>query len=148
MPIEIKAEIKITVYGDGPYKSELLNKIKHYRLENCFEFMGSKATLNALFCNYDYLLQPTHMECFSLSILESLSANVPVITTNVGGNEEVVTHGENGYIFTAKDSVALSALIQDVYLGRKKITNNTRELIINSFSLAQMVENHLQLVLH
>ena len=39
------------------------------------------------------------MECFSLSILESLSANIPVITTTVGGNLEVVTHEENGFIY-------------------------------------------------
>ena len=48
------------------------------------------------------MLQPTHMECFSLSILESFAANVPVITTNVGGNKEVIDEGENGYIFKAK----------------------------------------------
>jgi glycosyltransferase involved in cell wall biosynthesis len=37
------------------------------------------------------------MECFSLSILESLSANVPVITTNVG-NEEVIINNKMVYI--------------------------------------------------
>ena len=34
------------------------------------------------------------MECFSLSILESLAANIPVITTPVGGNLEVVTNND------------------------------------------------------
>jgi glycosyltransferase involved in cell wall biosynthesis len=34
----------------------------------------------------------SHMECFSLSILESCVMNVPVITTNVGGNEEVIVN--------------------------------------------------------
>jgi glycosyltransferase involved in cell wall biosynthesis len=54
--------------------------------------MGSTANLSELYCN-DYMVQPTHMECFSLSILESLSANVPVITTN-GGNEEVIINNK------------------------------------------------------
>ncbi|OXA81509.1 group 1 glycosyl transferase [Flavobacterium frigidimaris] len=147
LPLKIKKEIKITIYGDGPYKQQLINKIKEYSLENCFDFMGSKSNLNEIFSKYDYMLQPTHMECFSLSILESLAANVPVITTNVGGNTEVVSSGKNGYIFHAKNIQELKQILEDVYLGNKKISINTRELIANSFSLPKMVDNHLKLIL-
>lgn len=147
LPLKIKKEIKITIYGDGPYKQQLVNKIKEYSLESCFDFMGSKSNLNEIFSNYDYMLQPTHMECFSLSILESLAANVPVITTNVGGNTEVVSSGKNGYIFQVKNIQELKQILEDVYLGNKKISINTRELITNSFSLPKMVDNHLKLIL-
>lgn len=146
LPEKIKTEIVINIYGDGPYKNELSKKIENYSLEKCFLFMGSNPNLKALFSNYDYMLQPTHMECFSLSILESLAANVPVITTNVGGNTEVVTNGVNGFIFNAKEVNALAAILENVYLGNKKIAINTRELISNSFSLPKMVENHLKLL--
>lgn len=146
LPLEIKKEIKIAIYGDGPYKDFLINKVEEYSLQNCFAFMGSKSNLNEIFCQYDYMLQPTHMECFSLSILESLGANVPVITTNVGGNAEVITNNENGYIFKAKNILALAEILEDVYLGNKKISVNTRELIANSFSLPKMVENHFKLL--
>ena len=146
LPDDIKNQIKITVYGEGPYESNLLKKISSYNLEDCFVFMGSKPNLNEIFSQYDYMLQPTHMECFSLSILESLAANVPVVTTTVGGNTEVVTSGENGYIFEAKNIKALAEILEDLYLGNKKISMNTRELISNSFSLPKMVENHFALL--
>ncbi|MDR7208947.1 glycosyltransferase family 4 protein [Flavobacterium piscis] len=147
LPTFIKNEIKISIYGDGPYKQDLIEKVKHYGLENCFDFKGSKANLNEIFSQYDYMLQPTHMECFSLSILESLAANVPVITTDVGGNTEVISDAENGYIFETKNIKSLTAILEDVYLGKKKISVNTRELIANCFSLPKMVENHLKLIL-
>ncbi len=147
LPLKIKKEIKITIYGNGPYKEHLTNKIDEYSLQNCFDFMGSKPNLNEIFYKYDYMLQPTHMECFSLSILESLAANVPVITTNVGGNTEAVSSGKNGYIFEAKNIEELTKILQDVYLGNKKISINTRELIANSFSLPKMVENHFKLLI-
>jgi glycosyltransferase involved in cell wall biosynthesis len=86
------------------------------------------------------------MECFSLSILESLAANVPVITTNVGGNEEVIVNGENGCVFKAKDIYALKIIIERIYTGDMMIEINTRELIANNFSLEKMVENHLKLL--
>jgi len=147
LPTQIKNEIVITIYGDGPYKKQLTEKIKQYALEKCFVFMGSKANLNEIFFQYDYMLQPTHMECFSLSILESLAANVPVITTDVGGNTEVISNRENGYIVEAKDIRALTTILEDIYSGNKKISINTRELIANSFSLPKMVENHFRLIL-
>ncbi|MFV8326003.1 glycosyltransferase family 4 protein [Flavobacterium sp. ZS1P14] len=147
LPFEIKNEIKIDLYGDGPYKNDLIESIKQFNLQNCFTFMGSRPNLKQLFSNYDYMLQPTHMECFSLSILESLAANVPVITTNVGGNEEVIKDEENGYIFKAKDIYGLKDILEEVYLGHKKIESNTRVAVENCFSLTKMVANHLALVL-
>jgi glycosyltransferase involved in cell wall biosynthesis len=146
LPIEILAEIEITIFGDGPYKEVLLGLVKKKGLSSNFKFMGSKANLNELYCKYDYMLQPTHMECFSLSILESLSANVPVITTNVGGNEEVVNNNKNGFIFKTKDITALTSLLEAVYVGNLKIESNTRKAIEINFSLEKMVKNHLQLL--
>ena len=106
--------------------------------------MGSKPNLKEIFCKYDYMVQPTHMECFSLSILESLAANVPVITTNVGGNEEAITNNQNGYIYNAKDVNALSEILKKVFQGEIKITANARKSIEDSFSLETMVEKHFK----
>jgi glycosyltransferase involved in cell wall biosynthesis len=147
LPTAIQKEIEIDLYGDGPYKSILFEKMKDHNVTHCFTFMGSSPHLKALFSNYDYMLQPTHMECFSLSILESLAANVPVITTNVGGNEEVLVDGENGYIYKAKDVLALKDILEALYLGHKKIETNTRTLVEQCFSMTKMVDHHLALVL-
>jgi glycosyltransferase involved in cell wall biosynthesis len=147
LPASILSGIQIDVYGDGPHKAFLIQQVEDLQLGLNFKFMGSQPNLNNLYCEYDYMLQPTHMECFSLSILESLAANVPVITTNVGGNEEVIKDGENGYIFKVKESHALKEIIENVYLGHKRIEINTRMVIENNFSLLKMVEQHLALVL-
>jgi L-malate glycosyltransferase len=138
----IKKEIIIDIYGDGPYSSQLKEKVKSLALQNCFNFKGSTANLKSIYCKYDYMLQPTHMECFSLSILESLAANVPVITTNVGGNEEAIMDTKNGYIFKAKDILALTTILEEVYLGIKTIDLNTRIHIEKHFSLEKMVCQH------
>lgn len=143
---EVKQKIRIDLYGDGPYKEVLEHKINKRELQHVFRFMGSKSNLNEIFYLYDYMLQPTHMECFSLSILESLAANVPVITTNVGGNEEVVSNGENGFIYKAKDISSLRSLIENVYSGKQKIEINTRSLIEKDFSLQKMVTNYLEIL--
>jgi glycosyltransferase involved in cell wall biosynthesis len=146
LPESIKSVLNIDVYGEGPYESVLKDKAKMLSVETIINFKGSVANLNEIYCKYDYMIQPTYMECFSLSILESLAANVPVITTSVGGNEEAITHGENGFIFKAKDILELKKVIEDVFLGDKQIKINTRTLIEESFSIDNMVKNYLKLI--
>lgn len=142
----IKSNLVIDVYGDGPYKTILLEKVNTKDLAVNFNFKGSVSNLKELYCNYDYMLQPTHMECFSLSILESLTANVPVITTNVGGNEEVISNLGNGIIFKAKDINRLSEIIEKLIVGEIILTANTRNLIENEFSLEKMVNLYYNLI--
>ena len=142
----IKSDLKIDVYGDGPYKEDLLKLVFSFNLEPIFNFKGSHSNINELYQNYDYLIQPTHMECFSLSILESLAANIPVITTPVGGNLEVVSDNKNGFIFETKDIKTLALLLTSVLKGERSITVNTRIFIENKFSIERMVQNHIKLL--
>ncbi|HJS01098.1 MAG TPA: glycosyltransferase family 4 protein [Flavobacterium sp.] len=146
LPETIKNEIVIDIYGDGAYRLELEKLITSLVLEKNFNFKGSSSVLKSIYCNYDYMLQPTHMECFSLSILESLAANVPVVTTNVGGNEEVVLNNFNGYVFKPQDINVLKGILEDVYLGNKTIEINTRQTIEDYFSLEKMLNKHLALI--
>lgn len=146
LPQPILSDLKIDVYGEGDYQSILEELINRYNLDNNFVFKGSVSNLYAIYHQYDYLLQPTHMECFSLAILESLSANVPVITTPVGGNEEVITTGVNGYILPVQDPNAWSNLIEQLYIGNEKITTDTSGLIQCEFSIEKMVANYVGLI--
>ena len=144
--IELKNSIEIDIYGEGPYEPTLKQLTELYQLTNQVHFKGSSSELNELLVNYSYLLQPTYMECFSLSILESLAANVPVITTTVGGNMEVVTHGENGFIFRPGDINALKTMLQQIMENTIGIQKDTSEMIETDFNLSLMVDNHLKLL--
>lgn len=146
LPTEIKSQMTIDIYGKGAYQSHLESLISKYNLTNNFNFKGSVNNLYDIYFHYDYLLQPTHMECFSLSILESLSANVPVITTSVGGNEEAIQHNKNGYIYKPKDVSTLKKIIQNVFEGKLTVNENTRTLIENNFTIDKMVKEHINLI--
>ncbi|MEC3907349.1 glycosyltransferase family 4 protein [Tamlana sp. 2201CG12-4] len=146
LPDFIKNNLVIDVYGAGPYEDVLKAKVNTLLLASVFSFKGSVSNLNEVYCKYDYMLLPSHMECFSLAILESLAANIPVIASNVGGNEEAITHGENGYIFKAKDISALKEIIETVFLGNEQIKINTRTLIKESFSIDTMIKKHIELI--
>lgn len=146
LPEQIREQIKIDLYGEGDYEATLREKVEKLKLTDNFIFKGSSPNLNVLYSNYDYMIQPTYMECFSLSILESLAANVPVITTPVGGNLEVVQDGVNGYVFEAKDAKKLSSILEKLFEGEISISKPTNLLIEKEFTLEKMVQNHIDLL--
>lgn len=146
LPEGIQNEIQIDVFGEGPLEAELIRKVAQYRLEQQFRFCGSSSALPELMKNYSFLLQPTYMECFSLSILESLAANVPVITTPVGGNLEIISHRFNGFIFQAGNVEELKELLQKVMDREIIISYDVSRLIKNEYNLEQMVANHIKLL--
>jgi len=137
---------KVDIYGDGPYKEELLRLQSENQLENVVNFKGNSPKINELLHKYHYLIQPTYMECFSLSILESLACNVPVITTTVGGNPEIIKDGINGYIFEPKDIGRLSEIIKNIITGEIAITNEVNIEIEKEFTLDKMVRKHIKLL--
>ena len=146
LPKNKKRLLEIDIFGEGPMEVILKEKIKEYNLEPQFSFKGSSPNLPELFQFYSFLLQPTYMECFSLSILESLAANVPVITTPVGGNPEIISEGENGFLFKPGDVAALAKILEKVLQQEKKIEKDVSLLIKQQFTLEKMVKEHLDLL--
>lgn len=143
---EVKSILSIDIFGEGPYEKVLIKLQKTYQLEGIIEFKGSSSLINQTLKNYHYLIQPTYMECFSLSLLESLACNVPVITTNVGGNTELVEDGVNGFIFSPKDANKLASIIYGIINGQLKIDTDVSELVAKKFTLDCMVNSHIKLL--
>lgn len=139
-------DLQIDIFGEGPLESFLKQQVKLEGLSNNIFFKGSSSQLNLLFSNYAYMIQPTYMECFSLSILESLASNVPVVTTEVGGNLELVKDGYNGFVFHAGNVKELASIIKAILTKEKTINHNVSTIIEKEFYLEKMVEEHLNIL--
>ncbi|WP_031427743.1 glycosyltransferase family 4 protein [Flavimarina sp. Hel_I_48] len=146
LPDSIRKILKIDLYGEGSYRKELEQRAEKEDVSINFNFKGSSSRISSVFYNYDYLLHPTHMECFSLTLLESLAANVPVITTPVGGNLEIVEDKINGFIVPVENPELLADMLVKVYTGELIIEHNTRSKIAAEFRINTMVNAHLKLI--
>lgn len=141
-------KIQFDIYGEtGPYASILNAMVEKYQLREIIHFKGSVNDIHLKYKDYDYLILPTYMECFNLSFLESLASNVPVITTDVGGNLELIENNINGFVFKPRDIIRLSQIIDGIVENKLTVEGDVNSLIYNRFSLNQMVQNHLNLVL-
>ncbi len=89
------------------------------------------------------LVVSSHFEGFSNTILEAGASGVPVVATNVGGNPEAVTAGENGVLIPAKNPEAMARAILNLLAEPKKLaamSRTARAFVQERFSLEKMVQ--------
>ena len=80
----------------------------------------------------DVFVLNTKYEGLSHQILEALALEVPVLTTRVGGNTEVIVHKENGLLVSFNDIHALkegmSKLLSDDEVRNSLVLNGKEKL--------------------
>ena len=148
LPDNLKQEIKIDVFGEGNYEPELKKIIDDLDLQQQFTFKGSVTDLEKRYAKYDYLLHASYGETYCYSVVESLVAKLPVITTNGAGNVlKLVKNQENGFLFDAGNLEALSSIIQNIMLYKNIITKESFfKTMIPDMSLERMVNEHIKLL--
>src|SRR3989344_232710 len=135
---------KLLIVGEGPQKENLKSQISNLKLNEKVILLGkvSHAELEAYLKMAKMFVLNTAYEGLSHQLLEALAAELPVVTTNVCGNPEVITDGENGILVDFNDKMALkkavSRLWKDRVLTEKFIQNGKKTL--EKFSLEKMIE--------
>ena len=69
------------------------------------------ADLPGFYRSADLYLAATHSDGTSISLLEAMACGCPVLVSDIPGNREWVTPGENGWLFPAGDADALAQAI-------------------------------------
>lgn len=143
----IKTQIQIDIYGNGPFENELMNMTNEFKLNSIIHFKGSSSKLNELYSDYAYLIQPSHEETFCYSVIESLVCNVPVITTHEAGNVlSLIVENKNGFLFNAGNYNQLTEILKNIVAENLSIDNDVSAQIVDKFNLEKMVNEHIQIL--
>lgn len=107
----------VIVGGSGPegdFSAQLHSQIKTLGLESCVHFLGSlkPEELNIPLSAADIFVLATRNEGWANVFLEAMACGLPVITTDVGGNREVVAEEYLGTIVPFGDGAALAAAVE------------------------------------
>ena len=84
----------------------------------------------------DIFCLPSHSEGMANVVIEAMSSGLPVITTDVGGQNEIVRNGENGFLIPSREPHAITEklllLINDKKL-REGLGAAARSFILNEW---------------
>ncbi len=112
--------IYLIVGGESPegnIKDRLIQQVSMLKLENHVRFLGAlpSTELNKPLSSADVFVLSTANEGWANVFLEAMACGLPVVTTDVGGNREVVNNDELGIIISFGDKSALvNALLQSL----------------------------------
>ena len=108
--------------------------------------------LNVVYNSADIFCLPSHWEGLATVVMESMSSGLAVITTNVCGQPEIVTHGVTGILIPPKEPGILYKELLSLIENKDKrdaLGKNARDFIVtkwgnfteNAVKLKKLLEN-------
>ena len=113
---------------EGDMSISLNDQVRRLGLIKHVRFIGEipHNKVNEFLCASDVFVLATRFEGWANVFFEAMACGLPVITTNICGNAEVVKNGENGLLVPFGNQQALADAIDKALM-----TNWNREAIIN-----------------
>jgi glycosyltransferase involved in cell wall biosynthesis len=111
--------------GDGPLRPDLEARAKLLGLEGRTHFLGftNQSQLPRVNRAADVMVLPSDYEPFGVVVNEAMLCGCPVIVSDrVGAGRDLISTGENGYIFPCGDVERLEAILRETLANREKLT--------------------------
>lgn len=142
--MQINPEFKLLIIGSGPYKDELRKIVKQELLDDNVIFLDNMKQ-DKLF-NYisasDMFVLNTGYEGLPHLLIEAMQLGIPVVSTKIGGNPEVIEHKKNGLLVEYNNKEELKKAIISIHedkILRDDIIMNAKNIIKNKFSRERMI---------
>lgn len=138
-------DLSLEIVGSGAYLVELQALIDELQLADRVTLHGrvSDEELARIYSSADVYLIPTlRYEGLPLALLEALGHGIPTISSRIGGNADVLTHGEDGLFVKAGD---LRQLVDSIRLlatepeTRHRLAEAARQTAERRFDKERMV---------
>jgi glycosyltransferase involved in cell wall biosynthesis len=134
--------------GDGSRRPRLEQMARELGLEGRTHFLGQRLDIGEVLASLDISVLPSASESLSNVILESMAAGKPVVATRVGGNPELVSDGQSGFLVSPDDEVELAAALERLILQpslRDELGQRGRGRARAGFSLSSVATKYLEL---
>lgn len=137
------------IIGDGPMRPALERTIDALGLGTRVAITGFQMDVQPFIRACDVMVLPSHSETFSLSALESMALERPMVMTRTGGAAEQVDPGQHGFLFEPGDIEALAhhlGLLADP-AERERMGRNASARVRERFTMSAMLSNYENLYL-
>ncbi|UCH66681.1 MAG: glycosyltransferase [Ignavibacterium sp.] len=138
----IRENLKFIFIGRDDLNGNIEREIRDSNLSNYFMLSGFRSDVAAYYELADLFLLTSDWEGLPVSIMEAMYFSKPIISTNVGGVNELVNHEKEGLLIEPRNPEQIADKIIQLYNNknlRAKLGRNAHERIVKEFSLKKMV---------
>lgn len=135
--------LKVVVYGEGPLRADLEARRRAAGLEADFILPGQHPEARVLVGAADLFGFTSWGEGMANALLEGALAGLPIVTTAVGGADDIVLEGETGFVVPVNDRMAFVRAVERLVTNpeqRRVMGARARKRALEEFSQARMVE--------
>ena len=131
------------IIGDGPLKDEILAERNSLNLEKRVFMPGLQTETRPYFEAMDVFMMTSSFEGLPIALLEAMSMECAIVSTDAGGIKEVIVDGKDGMMVSVDQWTELSKKLEILYENPEKKTafqNAARQRVLEQFSLENMVD--------
>ena len=136
----------------GPRESEGAQAVPEKEIQKYSEYadyLGRRSDIAALLSLSDVFVLPTMFgEGVPRSLLEAAALGLPLITTDVGGCNDVVTHSWNGLLVPGKSARQVAEAVEQLFAQadlRRQMGERSAALVRQEFSLDKVARDYIDI---
>lgn len=138
--VSARQNIEFVYIGDGELYDKMCQWIQERRLEDKIHMLGFRSDAARIVGALDLYLSTALYEGLPYSMIEAMRAGVPIIATDVVGNNELVIDGENGFLFKGRDINVGGRFVIRQIEEQLIVKENVIKTFVEKFSLNRMIE--------
>ena len=138
--------IRFVIIGSGPEEENIKSYIQNNNLQDNIFLLGNKSNVINQLKYINLVLLCSYIEGLPLVPLEAFSQGIPVIGTNIGGTNEEIIDGYNGYLIDKKDIKCFVEKIMFIYKNNNvydEMKKNSLDIYNDKFNSKQYYTNHI-----
>jgi len=142
------AEVRLLLVGDGDYEPTVRRRVEGHRLQDRVKLLGRRDDVAALLKIADVFAFPSRTEGLPNALLEAMAAARPIVTTDVPGCRDVITHAVTGVLVPPGDIDALAAAITRLLTdptGASRLAAAAAHEAVTRFSFCASVDRYERL---
>jgi glycosyltransferase involved in cell wall biosynthesis len=105
-------DLHLNIIGEGPLLEKFVTLAEELKIVNSVHFLGSVDNVEEYYHLSDVFVNTSLYEGISNSLLEAMACGLPIVATNISGNNELIQDDYNGLLVPSKDTVTLTKAIE------------------------------------
>lgn len=128
------------ICGVGPLNRELLDLSIKLGIENQVKLLGYREDVNEIYKAVDLFVFPSKREGLPVALMEAMASGLPIICSNIRGNNDLVEDKKNGFLINPNDVNEFAEKISIIISGYENNMGVTNQKIIKKYDTEIIVK--------
>ena len=147
--LRARLDLGVVMVGEGPERPALEAQGRALGIPLEFVPFVDHRELPRLYARAHAFVLPSLTEGHPKVLLEAMACGVPCVASNVGGSRAILSGGDTGLLFEARDAGGLAVCIEQVLTRRevaRRLGERARAAVVEHYDLDRLVAGEITLL--